>query len=213
MGSLRVRSFLRLGVTGGIGSGKSLVCKVFADLGRKVIEADTIARVLVDTDKTIQTQIRNAFGSSVFLPSGKLDRKELAHIVFTNPAKRKRLNTIVHPHVFKNIEREIQDSLPEILLPFVVIEAALIYETGMDRELDYILVVNAAEETRIKRVMDRDKVSRDDVVQRMNAQLPLEAKVKKADFVVENNGTPQEIIKRIQFINTLLSSLTASKKQ
>lgn len=210
---MRVPSFLRLGVTGGIGSGKSLVCKVFADLGRKVIEADTIARVLVDTDKAIQSQVRNAFGSSVFLPSGKLDRKELARIVFTLPAKRKKLNAIVHPHVFKSIEREIQDSLPESLVPFVVIEAALIYETGMDKELDYILVVNAAEATRIKRVMDRDKVSRDDVVRRMNAQLPVEAKVKKAAFVVENNGTPQELIERIQFINTLLSSLTATKTQ
>lgn len=210
---MRVPSFLRLGVTGGIGSGKSLVCKVFADLGRKVIEADTIARVLVDTDKAIQSQVRNAFGSSVFLPSGKLDRKELARIVFTHPAKRKKLNAIVHPYVFKSIEREIQDSLPESLVPFVVIEAALIYETGMDKELDYILVVNAAEATRIKRVMDRDKVSRDDVVRRMNAQLPVEAKVKKAAFVVENNGTPQELIERIQFINTLLSSLTATKTQ
>jgi len=203
--------FLRLGVTGGIGSGKSLVCKVFADLGRKVIEADAIARVLIDTDRAIQSQVRNAFGGSVFLSSGELNRQELARIVFADAAKRKKINAIVHPHVFKSIEREIQGSLPESLVPFVVIEAALIYETGMDKELDYILVVNAAEETRIKRVMNRDKVSRDDVVQRMNAQLPVAAKVKKADFVVENDGTYQELMERIQFIDTLLSTLAATK--
>jgi dephospho-CoA kinase len=206
--SLKAKSFLRVGVTGGIGSGKSLVCHSFRELGRKVIEADTIARVLVDTDEGVHAEIRDTFGNVPFSHSGALDRKALARIVFTHPSKRRALNAIVHPRVFERIEDSLRSSPSGELQPFVVIEAALMYETGMERTMDYVLVVNAAEETRIRRVMTRDGMSRKDVLLRMDAQLPAEAKVKKADFVVENNGTPGELAERIRFINQLLTLLT-----
>lgn len=213
MKSPKAAPFLRVGVTGGIGSGKSLVCNAFREMSRKVIEADTIARILVDSDQAIQSHIRTTFGSSLFSPSGTLDRRALAGVVFSDPAKLKKLNAIVHPSVFRIIDEEIHSSLPEELRPFIVIEAALIYEAGMDKDLDYVLVVDAPEEIRIRRVMNRDGLSRQDVLLRVRAQLSVETKVKKADFVVENNGTPGELFERIRFINHLLTLITLTERR
>ena len=180
---------------------------MFAKLGRRVIQADEIARSIVDQDHSVQSRIRAAFGASVFLSSGHLDRKALARIVFSDSAMRKKLNAIVHPVVFTRIDQEIQRLSHETRIPFVVIEAALIYESGMERKLDYVLVINALEENRIRRVMHRDHLSRREVLQRMHAQMPAEAKRKKADFVVDNDGTEAELFSRIQFINTLISHM------
>lgn len=201
---------LRVGVTGGIGSGKSTVCKLFASMGRPVLSADDIARELTDTNYAIQSAIRKLFGISVFLPNGRVDRKALATVVFNDHSLRKELNAIIHPHVFSAIDQAIEKL--DAAVHYVVIEAALIYEAGMDEQLDYVVVVNADEPTRITRVMSRDNVSREAVRARMNAQMDVEKKIKLADFVIENDGTEDDLASRVRFLDTLLSMMNLPKK-
>ena len=203
--------FLRVGVTGGIGSGKSTVCRMFSDLGRFVVMADEVARNLADEDPDAKREIEAEFGSNAYLSNGLLNRKKIAAIVFTNKQKRANLDSIIHPRVFRIIEQQLA-SLPSIqALPYVLIEAALIYETGMDGSLDYVVVVAAEEETCIQRVSVRDNVSREDVGRRISAQMPMERKMKRADFIIHNNATEADLCSTVHFLDSILSHLTAPR--
>lgn len=204
--------FIRVGVTGGIGSGKSTVCKLFASLGRVVLSADEIAKDLTNTNDVIKSSIRKMFGENVFLPNGLLDRKALAAIVFKNHSLRKKLDSIIHPHVFVAIEDAIEKLPPSKRSPYVIIEAALIYESGMDERLDYVVVVNADEETRIRRVMERDQATREAVLARIHSQMDMAKKVKLADFIIENDGSEDELLERTKFIDRIHSHITPKSK-
>ncbi|MBX2992734.1 MAG: dephospho-CoA kinase [Bacteroidetes bacterium] len=201
---------LRVGVTGGIGSGKSTVCGLLAAMGRPVLSADDIARGLTDTNNEIQSAIRETFGSTVFLPNGLVDRKALASVVFNNRSLRKTLDAIIHPYVFSAIDVAIGQF--DAAVRYVVIEAALIYETGMDKRLDYVVMVNAAEKTRIVRVMSRDNIAREAVEARIRAQMDVKKKVTLADFVIDNDGSENELASRVKFLDTLLSLMNPAKK-
>ena len=138
--------FLRVGITGGIGSGKSTVCNLFAGLGRTVLSADDIARQLTDNSAQIKSSIRKTFGEKVFLPNGVLDRQALAAIVFENHSLRAKLDALIHPHVFAALDEAIDRLSLSDKSSYLLIEAALIYESGMDEKLDYVVVVHADEE-------------------------------------------------------------------
>ncbi len=198
---------LRVGITGGIGSGKSTVCKFFTKLGRTVISADEIARELTDMDESVKKEVRKVFGSDSYTKAGKLDRKQVANLVFNNDHLRKRLNRIVHPRVFQTIDHRLEMLSKKASQPYVLIEAALIFETRMEQRLDHTIVVDASEETRIKRVMDRDHCLREDVLQRMKVQLPTARLATKADFVIQNNNGVEELRSKVEFINVLLTRL------
>ncbi len=204
-GKSSAKSVFTVGVTGGIGSGKSTVCKILASLGRHVLQADELARRLTDTLPAIQSGIRSHFGDDVYRADGSLDRKKLAAIVFSNPSQRAKLDSIIHPHVFQAIDLEIAELSENQQLPYVVIEAALVYETGMDERLDNVVVVHAAEDTRIRRVMERDGIGRDDVLRRLRSQMDQEEKTRLADYVVENDGTEEELRARVLFVDRILS--------
>lgn len=203
---------LRVGVTGGIGSGKSTVCGILASLGRYVLRADELARDLTDTLPVIQSAIKSHFGNEVFLPDGSLDRRKLASIVFANPARRATLDTIIHPHVFNAIDIELAKLSSAQQLPYVAIEAALVFETGMDERLNYVIVVQADEETRIRRVMERDKISRDEVLMRLRSQMDQSEKVSRADFVIENDGSEEELRRRVMFVDRILTLIAQENK-
>ncbi len=198
---------LRVGVTGGIGSGKSTVCKLLATFGRTVISADDMAKDLTNNDAQIRADIRKEFGDVVFNNDGTLDRKALAEVVFKSKTAIETLNAIVHPRVFVALETEIQNLKPSQHFPYVVIEAALMYETRMDDDLNYVIVVTADEETRVSRVMNRDKVTRNDVRARMKFQMEEKEKLDLADFVIINDGTQADLIERVKFIDKLLPML------
>ncbi len=207
MKTASTKNFLRVGITGGIGSGKSTVCAQFSSRGRTVLCADEIGRHLTDTDDQIKTAIRNRFGDGVFLQNGLVDRKALAAIVFNNKSLRQKLDAIIHPVVFKAVESSIANLSLAQKSPYLLVEAALIFESGMDKKLDYVIVVNADEERRIKRVVDRDHVSRDSVIARMRSQMDVDQKLKLADFVIDNDGSEQELQRRVEFLDTLLSRM------
>jgi len=191
---------IKVGITGGIGSGKSTVCKVFRVLGIPVFEADSAARKLMHFDREIRAQLIESFGTSVYLPDQTIDRKYLAGIVFNDPSLLAQLNLIVHPKVGEVFSEwcETQQSA------YVLHEAAILFESGFHKMMDKSIAVVADEVERIERVMKRDKISAELVKQRIANQFSDADRIKLADFVISNNDNeliiPQiiEIDKKIR---------------
>lgn len=201
------QSVLKVGVTGSIGSGKSEVCKIFEQLGVLVLYADHIAKEITENDREVKREIKKVFGPDVFDRKGILNRKKMAGFVFTDERLRSKLNRIIHPQVFEVIDREIEHLTALGKARLVIVEAALIYETGMENNLHYVIVVDANEDVRIRRVMKRDGCSREEVLSRIASQMPAEEKVKRADFAIGNNGTKEELAEKVKFLFSLLQSL------
>lgn len=175
---------LKIGITGGIGSGKSTVCRVFEFLGVPVYSADLRAREITNSNPLVVKAIKRTFGNDLYA-KGSLDRKKLGALVFGNPDKLARLNAIVHPAVFK----DFADWLKEYTnAPYILKEAALMYESGSFREMDYVINVNSPKKLRIQRVMARDKVTAKEVMARMRNQLSDRERTQRADFIIKNNG-------------------------
>jgi dephospho-CoA kinase len=173
---------LKIGLTGGIGSGKTTVAHIFEVLGIPVYYADEAAKNLMNEDPVLRQQIINRFGPEAY-KEGKLDRHFLGTLVFSNPEKLKQLNEIVHPATRKDGERWI--SLQKA--PYAIREAALIFEAGLEPGFDYIIGVTAPEALRIGRVIRRDRTSREKVLKRIRQQMNEEEKMKLCDFVIQNN--------------------------
>jgi dephospho-CoA kinase len=201
-----------VGVTGGIGSGKSSVCVCFERLGRVVMSADRIARDLTETDAGVRRAIVRKFGAGIYGPEGRLSRSELARIVFSHPAKLRALNAIVHPVVFSSLNDALVRLPASASRPYVVVEAALIFESGMDKNLDATVVVRAPEEVRIDRVARRDNLTREEIIARMHAQMSAGETSKRADFLVENSGAQEDLMERVKFIDRLLALMFTEKK-
>ena len=195
----------RVGVTGGIGSGKSTVCTYFERLGRPVLSADLIAREIVDHDPQVRAGIEKAFGKQIYSDEGTLRRKELAAIVFKDTIALKKLNALVHPSVFREIDRLVAAITPHP--PYVIIEAALIYEVGMDKRLDAVIVVRASAPTRLARIIARDALSMDEAVSRMRSQEGMEAKARNADFFIDNEGLEAQLAEKTAFLDRILVSM------
>ena len=176
-----------LGVTGGIGSGKSAACRAFEALGARVVYADGEAKRLMHEDPALRAQIIEAFGPDSYDAEGKLNRPHLAARVFGDEAAVARLNALVHPRVRERMLALIDEARADGV-GLLVYEAALIFETGADHVLDYVAVVDAPLETRIARVMERDGLPREAVLARMKHQLPADDLRRRADFVIENDG-------------------------
>jgi len=173
---------LKIGITGGIGSGKSTVAKVFEVLGIPVYYADDAAKRLMNEDDELKEQIQLQFGHEVY-NNGKLDRKHLAEIVFASPEKLAQLNAIVHPATLLDAERWMQKQTT----PYAIKEAALIFESGAQEYLDYVIGVTAPAPLRIQRSMHRDGITREEVIARMDKQMDDTIKMKLCDFVITNN--------------------------
>ena len=176
---------LKVGITGGIGSGKTTVCQIFEKLGVPVYYADTRARELMEDDKGLRTAIIEAFGEQMYT-DGSLNRKLLAEAVFNNEEKLLLLNGLVHPVVFRD-NQSWNEVLANKNYPYTLKEAALLVETGSYLTLDKLIVVSAPEEDRINRVMARDNATREQVMARIRAQMPEEQKVKYADYIIHND--------------------------
>lgn len=173
-----------LGVTGGIGCGKSVVCAYLAQLGAEVFDADLTARNLMESDERVRQEVTRAFGRESYREDGSLNRKWLASQVFAEDSRLKELNWIVHPKVaeaFGILRNRFEGGL-------LIHEAALIYEAGVENRLDAVCVVTAPKELRIARVMARDRVSAEKVLARMSRQLSQEEKAGRADVVLVNDS-------------------------
>lgn len=179
---------MQIGVTGGIGSGKSLVCHIFALLGVPVYDADSRAKTLMTTDGILVSQIKKEFGVLSFRSDGTLNREYLAEHVFSHPDKLAILNSLVHPRVGEDYGRWVMEQTGS----YVLKEAALLFEAKSNQALDKIIVVSAPEELRIKRVLQRDKHRTEQQVRDIiRNQLKEEEKLKLADYIIRNDeSTP-----------------------
>ena len=180
---------LRVGLTGGIASGKSTVSKIFASFGAQVLDADEVARELLLPGQPAWKRLRQAFGEEFFHPDGTVKRKQLRKLVFANSEKRGQLNAILHPEVMKEINRR-SEILSSSLQPTVlVVDVPLLLEVGVAHRFDKIVVVDARQSVQVKRLMQRDGISEDEAKQALKVQMPLSEKVELADYVIDNNFT------------------------
>lgn len=175
----------KVGVTGGIGSGKTLVCEVFKRLGIPVYNADNEAKNILNSNTEVRKSIENYFGQDIY-ENNSLNKKKLAEIIFNNKEAIQKINSIVHPVVRQNFIdwcKQYEDKT------YVIEEAAILFESGAYKELDYTINVFAPEQIRIQRVIERDKATIEDVKNRMQNQMNDDERVKLANFTIINDGT------------------------
>jgi dephospho-CoA kinase len=192
---------LKIGITGNIGSGKTTVSKIFEVLGIPVFYADEAAKNVMTTDEILIAEIKAAFGASSYFNDGSLNRKHIANIVFNDNGQLDKLNSIVHPAVFRTFDTWVADIKD---VPYVMKEAALLFESSSYKMCDKTIMVDAPLELRIKRVMQRDGFSREEILSREARQFSEEKKVAMADFVIKNDDTqlviPQVLALHAQFL-------------
>ncbi len=184
---------LRIGLTGGIGSGKTLVARMFRELGAVIIDADVIAREVVSPGGPAYDPVVRVFGPGVLRPDGVIDRKALAARVFGDTEARRQLNALTHPHIRRRMAEDVERAVRAPGVDVIVLDIPLLLETteGRDLGLDGIVVVDAADDVRLERIMARNGLSRASAQRRLAAQMPLRDKVERADWVIDNNGTPE----------------------
>ena len=198
---------MRIGLTGSIGAGKSTVSAILRELGAPVIDADAISRELTAGDMELLAEIRDAFGAELFYVDGRLNRKAMAERVFSDANERKKLEDILHPRIMARILEQETAYRNE---KAVVFDVPLLYETGIDRRMDAVWVVDAPMECRIRRLADRDNMDRMDAKKRIDAQLSDEEKRKRADVLIENNGELLELRRKVESLWKSISERSES---
>jgi dephospho-CoA kinase len=193
-------SILKIGITGGIGSGKSTVAKIFEVLGIPVYYADDAAKRIMNEDEELKLQLQKTFGEEAYINSN-LNRKYIADIVFADPGKLAQLNAMVHPATLKDSEQWMNKQST----PYAIKEAALIFESGAQEQLDYVIGVSTPAPLSIQRTMLRDGVSREEVLARMNKQIDETIKMRLCDFVIKNDEQELLIPRVLQLHQHLLS--------
>lgn len=182
---------LTLGVTGNIGSGKSLVAELLSEKGCALVDADRVAHALYASDPALVQELARQFGEDILKSSGALDRERLGAHVFGDPLALETLNRIVHPHLLAALREQLVSS--RRVMNRVVLDAALIVEWGLRPELSHLILVTAPEPLRLERLMARTGMPRAAAEARLRAQMPEEEKRAFADFVIENDGTEEEL--------------------
>jgi dephospho-CoA kinase len=198
-----------VGLTGGIASGKSLVVGIFKELGAQVIDADHVARVVVEPGKPAYGEILEAFGPTMLLPDGSLDRQRLGDLIFRDPAARARLNAITHKYIRSEIQREIARLKTAGGGALVLVDVPLLLDKASRDAYDFdaVVVVFADPDVQLARLMEREKLSRAQAASRIMAQRPLAEKIPEADWVIDNSGTPEETRRQVE---ALWGTLTGS---
>ena len=184
---------LKIGLTGGIGTGKSSVSALFKEWGAYIFDADVVAKDIINNNDTAQSELIAEFGTDVLGADNKIDKKKLARIAFSDEDHQLRLNIIIHPYVFNEIDATFDKVLADGNHEVFVVDAALIYESGADTHMDYVIVVTSHLKIRTERVMTRGGLTLDEFLQRVELQWPDEDKVHMADFVIHNNSTEEHL--------------------
>jgi len=181
---------ITLGVTGGLGSGKTTACGFLKEKGAVVFDADAVAKNIILTNQHVQQTIEETFNVKV-VREGRLDTKKLASLAFVSEENQSTLNNIVHPEVIKVLEEEIESHRGKTEL--FVVDAPLIFESGLDARLDYTVLIYAKLKIRLERALRRGNLSREEIMRRIKFQMPEEEKKELADFVIDNNGSLEQL--------------------
>tara|TARA_B100001778_G_scaffold310165_1_gene292138 strand:- start:270 stop:863 length:594 start_codon:yes stop_codon:yes gene_type:complete len=184
---------LKVGLTGGLGSGKSTASKFFNSLGAFILDADNAAKKLIESSKKVKNELIKEFGTDIMDANSNVDKKKLARIAFQDEDHQQRLNYVVHPHIHNAIDKSFNEILDQNNHELFIVDAALIYESGYDAHLDYVIVVTAQLKHRMERALNRNTLTREEILKRIEFQWPEEDKTSLADFVIHNDGTEAEL--------------------
>lgn len=202
-----------IGLTGGLGTGKSTVASLLQEMGYPVVDADEMARLAVSPGSDGLAEILKAFGHRVVLPSGELDRRGLGRLVFNDREKLAQLESIIHPRVKDQVLKRRQ-MLEQEGHQMAFYDVPLLFEKGMEKLFDRIIVVTAGVDLQIERTMKRDQLTREEVLKRLEAQIPVAEKARRADFVIVNTGHAQELKTNVQkVVNELLKAPGVTHKK
>jgi dephospho-CoA kinase len=203
---------LKVGLTGGIASGKSTVSEVFARLGAKVLDADKVSREVVLPGQPAWLKLQQAFGPEFFFPDGELNRSKLRRLVFADPEERSKLNAIVHPEVMKEINRRFEHLMTSAQDAVVVVDVPLLLEVGVAHRFDRVIVVYVTKSVQIKRLRQRDGLSLEGARRALRTQMVLNKKVEQADYVIDNSGTRAETQAQVEKVWQELLDLARKKR-
>lgn len=198
---------LLAGLTGSMGSGKTTVAKLFQALGAYVLDADEICRSLVEPGKPAWREIVDLLGKEILMDDQTLDRRKIAGIVFNDPEKKKALEDILHPRVFEEEQAEYGNILKDHPGALVIIDAALLIESENYRKVDKVIVIACDEETQLDRIIAKNMFSREDAQRRLQQQMPLEDKLKFADYVIRNDSGLSELKDEVESLSQQLKQL------
>lgn len=198
---------IKVGLTGGIGTGKSTVSNILKSEGFKVIDADTVAREVLEKNPEILEKVRIQFGEGFFDWRGEFRRKEFGNHIFRFPKQRVKYEEIIIPYIKAEIEAQI-DSYKKKRVKVVILDAPTLIENKLHEEMDYVILVCADNSTQIQRVKSRDKLSQADAIGRINAQMPMEQKKNYANIIIDNNGDIIDTQKQVYDIIDFLKSIS-----
>lgn len=197
---------IKVGITGGIGTGKTFVCTLFKTFGIPVYDADSVAKALVESDPELKENIIKNFGRASYTASGHYNRSYIRHIVLSDEKARALLNSIIHPSVFKD-NLAWFEKMKAAGYPYAIKEAAILFETKSNQSLDKVIVVDAPVSLRIQRIIARDRITQEEALIRINNQMPQEEKVKQADYVIVNDGQ-HPVIPQVYKLHQLFIALS-----
>jgi dephospho-CoA kinase len=198
---------LKVGLTGGIASGKSSVGRAFEDLGCLLIRNDELGHAVLAPGGEAYDATIAEFGPAILHEDGRINRRKLASIVFKDKEKLQRLNGFVHPPVRERTRRALDDYAKQHPHGIAIVEAAILVETGSWRDYDRLIVAVCGREQQIERAMARDGITREEVLERLNRQMPLEEKLRFADYVIDTSGTKEETSKQVKAVYESLMDL------
>jgi dephospho-CoA kinase len=200
---------LRVGLTGGIAAGKTTVGKMFVELGCHLIDSDNITHKLFEPGEAVHASVAEAFGGRVLSDDGGINRKVLGEIVFNDPAARSKLNALVHPAVIQRQQEWLRQVEREDPAGIGIVDATLMIETGSYKNYDRVVVVTCAPDIQKRRLRERSRLSEEQIEARIRSQMPMEEKVKHADYVVDNSGDLAETRRQVEAIHSKLRELAA----
>jgi len=204
---------LIVGLTGGIASGKSSAARIFVKFGVRLVDSDVLARTVVEPGRPALAKIRERFGDAVINGDGTLSREKLRDVVFHDAAALDDLNGIVHPAVYEEMAREMADYRKDPGDTILMLDVPLLYESGGDKMVDRVVVVWVDKETQIQRLMGRDGFSREAAINRIEKQMELDEKRRRADFFIDNTGTLEELEGRVREVFEKLREINRTGAQ
>lgn len=198
---------LKVGLTGGIGCGKSTVAKIFADLNIPVLDADEIAHRLVEKGQPALAQIQKEFGTTILNPDGLLNRKKLREQIFSDPKQKQKLESILHPLIYKALQAELE----QLTAPYCIVSIPLLFETDMTHLVDRILVIDCPVEKQIERVKTRDNLTIERIQSIIDSQVSRTLRKTKADDLIDNSGTDYRLAEQVKKLHNLYLSLSTCR--